>query len=158
MKFLVDHMLGKLAKYLRFMGYDTYYPERGMDDDMLLQIAKKEGRIIITRDKELAKRSNGLYVASEDYIQQLKIVIKTFNLNDEHMLSRCSICNEILVPIEKDEVKDKVPPYVYEHNDEFYRCPKCGRIYWWGTHTQRIESTIREIMGDENEDRREGER
>jgi len=150
-KFLVDHMLGKLAKYLRFMGYDTYYPKKGMKDEELMEIARREGRIIITRDKELAKRSGGFYVASEDYLQQLKIVIEEFKLKDDNMLSRCSICNEPLVPVNKEMVKEKVPPYVYEHNNEFYQCPKCGRIYWWGTHTEKIERTIRKIIGDKDE-------
>ncbi len=157
MKFLVDHMLGKLAKYLRFLGYDTYYPKNRMSDDDLIKIAKDEGRIIITRDKELARRSGGFYVPSENYLEQLKMVIERYNLKDDMMLTRCSICNEILVPVNKERVKDKIPPYVYEHQNEFYICPKCGRVYWWGTHTERIERTIRNILGDEHENRRERE-
>ena len=145
-------MLGKLAKYLRFLGYDTYYPKKGMEDDELIRIAREENRIIITRDKELAKRSDGFYVTSENYLEQLKMVIEKFKLSDENMLTRCSVCNEPLVPVEKEKIKDKIPPYVYEHNDEFYICPKCGRVYWWGTHTDRIEKTLREIMGEKNED------
>ena len=157
MKFLVDHMLGKLAKYLRFLGYDTYYPKNRMSDDDLIKIAKDEGRIIITRDKELARRSGGFYVPSENYLEQLKMVIERYNLKDDMMLTRCSICNEILVPVNKERVKDKIPPYVYEHQNEFYICPKCGRVYWWGTHTERIERTIRNILGDEYENRGERE-
>lgn len=145
-KFLVDHMLGKLAKYLRFLGYDTYYPTGRMSDDEILALAKKEGRIIITRDRELARRSNGLYVESEDYKEQLKSVIKKFKLDDENLLSRCSICNVPLVKVEKEKLRDKIPPYVYEHNDEFYMCPNCGRVYWYGTHTQRIEEKIKSIL------------
>jgi len=150
-------MLGKLAKYLRFLGYDTYYPKNRMSDDDLIKIAKDEGRIIITRDKELARRSGGFYVPSENYLEQLKMVIERYNLKDDMMLTRCSICNEILVPVNKERVKDKIPPYVYEHQNEFYICPKCGRVYWWGTHTERIERTIRNILGDEHENRRERE-
>ncbi len=156
MKFLVDHMLGKLAKYLRFMGYDTYYPTGNLSDNALIKIAKEEGRIIITRDKELAKRSNGFLVKSDNYKEQLREVIRHFNLNTENILSRCSVCNEPLVPVRKEEVKDKVPAYVYEHNEEFYMCPKCHRIYWYGTHTERIEREIKKIMEESYEDRGEG--
>jgi len=151
-KFVVDHMLGKLAKYLRFMGYDTYYPTGRMSDDEIMEIARKEGRILLTRDKELAKRSGGIYVESENYEEQLKFVINRFHLNTDSLLSRCSICNVPLVKVDKREIKDKVPEYVYEHQDEFYMCPKCGRIYWYGSHTERIEKKIRELMGEEDED------
>ncbi len=157
MKFLVDHMLGKLAKYLRFMGYDTYYPTGNLSDNALIKIAKEEGRIIITRDKELARRSKGFLVKSDNYEEQLKEVIENFNLNADNILSRCSVCNELLVHVRKEGVKDKVPSYVYEHNDEFYMCPKCHRIYWYGTHTERIEREIKKIMEESYEDRREGE-
>lgn len=146
MKFLADHMLGKLAKYLRFLGYDTYYPNGRMSDDEIIEIAERENRIILTRDKELARRSGGFYLESENYEEQLQIVIKKFNLNADNMLSRCSICNESLISVDKEKVKKKVPEYVYEHTDEFYMCPKCGRVYWWGTHTERIERKIRKIM------------
>ncbi len=149
MKFLVDHMLGKLAKYLRFMGYDTYYPKGDMRDDELIRIAREEGRVIITRDRELARRSNGFLVLSGDYREQLKIVIREFKLNDENLLSRCSVCNEPLVQVEKEKIRGKVPEYVYETHEDFYLCPKCGRVYWYGTHTERIEREIREVMRDE---------
>ncbi len=151
-KFMVDSMLGKLGKYLRFMGYDVYYPPTTMSDDDILRIAEKDGRIILTRDKELARRSGGFYVESDKYEEQLKVVIKKFNLNGDKILSRCSVCNEILIPIEKEKIKEKVPDYVYEHNDEFYICPNCHRIYWYGTHTEKIKEKIEKIMEEiENE-------
>ena len=151
-------MLGKLAKYLRFMGYDTYYPNGNLSDNELIKIAKEEGRIIITRDKELARRSNGSFLKSDNYKEQLKEVIENFNLNADNLLSRCSICNEPLVPVKKEEIRNKVPAYIYEHNDEFYMCPKCHRIYWYGTHTEKIEREIKKIMEESYEDRREGEK
>ncbi len=149
-KFVVDHMLGKLAKYLRFMGYDVYYPPRDMDDDEIIRFARKEGRTVITRDKELAHRVNGLYIDSVDYKEQLKIVVKRFNLriDDDNFLSRCSICNEPLVKVKKEDVRGKVPEYVYQTHTEFYMCPKCHRIYWYGTHTEKIERDLMEILGE----------
>ncbi len=149
MKFIVDHMLGKLAKYLRFMGYDTFYPTGKMSDDELLNIAEREGRIIITRDRELAQRSGGFFVESDNYREQLKEVIKKFKLTNEALLSRCSLCNEPLIKLSKDKARGKVPEYVWEHNTEFYLCPRCGRVYWYGTHTEKIEKLIKELMEDE---------
>jgi len=150
-KFLADHMLGKLAKYLRFMGYDTYYPDGKMSDEEIMELAKKEKRIILTRDRELAVRSGGYFVKSDKYEEQLKDVISQFSLNAEHILERCSICNEPLLPVSKEKVKGRVPEYIYQTHEEFYQCPKCGRVYWWGTHTERIEKKINEIIGEANE-------
>ena len=146
MKFIVDHMLGKLAKYLRFLGYDTYYPSGRMSDEEIMKIAAREDRVLLTRDKELARRSGGIYIESDNYEEQIRFVIRKFNLNGDNMLSRCSVCNVPLKKVNKEEVKGKVPPYVYEHNDEFYMCPKCGRIYWYGSHTKKIEEKLRELM------------
>ncbi len=148
-KFLADHMLGRLAKYLRFLGYDTFYPDGRMSDDEILIIAREEQRIILTRDRELALRSGGFLVRSDDYHAQLKEVVNKFNLNADKMLTRCSVCNAILVPVAKEEVKDKIPEYVYAHNKEFYLCPQCGRVYWYGTHTDKIKRVIEDIIPGE---------
>lgn len=152
MKFLADHMLGKLAKYLRFMGYDTYYPSGDMSDEEIIEIAQREGRIILTRDKELAARANGIYIESDDYREQLRFLVEKFGLSDDNLLTRCSVCNEPLVPVEKEKIRGRVPEYVYENHDEFYLCPKCNRVYWYGSHTERIEKEIREILGGADED------
>jgi len=145
-------MLGKLAKYLRFMGYDTYYPDGNMSDDEILALAQKENRIILTRDKELARRGNAYFVQSDEYRAQLRDVIEHFHLNAGRMLSRCSVCNAVLVRVPKEEVRGKVPEYVYEHTEEFYMCPSCKRIYWYGTHTQKIAEFINMLTGEANED------
>ncbi len=152
MKFLADHMLGKLAKYLRFMGYDTYYPSGDMSDEEIIEIAQREGRIILTRDRELAARANGIYIESDDYREQLRFLVEKFGLSDDNLLTRCSVCNEPLVPVEKEKIRGRVPEYVYENHDEFYLCPKCNRVYWYGSHTERIEKEIREILGGADED------
>ncbi len=151
-------MLGKLAKYLRFLGYDTYYPSGTMSDTEILVLAKSENRIVLTRDKELARRSKGLLIESDNYREQLKFVIRKFNLNTEQLLSRCSVCNTLLIEVPKQSVHGKVPAHVYEHNDKFFMCPKCQRIYWYGTHTERIKRDILAIVGDSFENRREREK
>lgn len=151
MNFIADNMLGKLAKYLRLMGYDTYYSNKSLSDDEILEIAKKENRILITRDRGLALRYEKSYLLnSTDSIDQLKEIAKAFHLNTKRMMTRCSICNVELVKTNKEHVKGKVPEKVYGSFDEFYFCPSCGRYYWFGTHAKNIESTLKMVEKDEH--------
>ncbi|MGC8585478.1 MAG: Mut7-C RNAse domain-containing protein [Thermoplasmata archaeon] len=148
-KFIVDSMLGNLAKYLRFMGYDTYYAKNDMNDNEILKICKSENRILITRDYELSKRcSNSVYLEKHELDYQLKYLIKKFNLNFEKVLTRCSLCNEELIKIEKEKIRDVVPENVYNIFNEFYICPKCNRVYWMGSHTKNILLRLEEIKND----------
>lgn len=151
MKFITDHMLGKLAKYLRLLGYDTVYPEKPLDDDTIIDLARREERILLSRDRELCSRyQNSLLIKSDNYIEQLKEVVSKYGLRGEMILTRCSICNVNLIQVEKDTVKGIVPEHVYSMHDEFYKCPKCGRIYWMGTHTNRIVKTLKMVLENEN--------
>jgi len=146
MKFAVDSMLGRLAKYLRFMGYDTLYAENSMDDINLIKICREENRILLTRDKDLAKRyENAYYVESADYREQIRDVFKKFSLNLDNALTLCSVCNVKLEKVYKNYVKGKVPDFVYSQHDEFFICPNCGRIYWQGSHTENIMKMLEEI-------------
>ena len=139
MLFIVDQMLGRLAKYMRFLGYDTYFPDMSMSDDEIIDIARKENRIIITRDKELSTRfGNSLYIKSDYIYDQLNIVIEHFSLSLDNILTRCSVCNTLLVPIAKKDVVEKVPNHVFKKQENFFHCPSCDRVYWYGTHTQNI--------------------
>ena len=100
-------------------------------------------------DRELADRKsakNVLLLKSYDYKEQLKHVITYYKIDCEsHIFSRCLLCNERLDSIEKEKIKDKVPPYVYASHDEFDICPQCRRIYWSGTHRGNILETLDEI-------------
>jgi len=146
MKFAVDSMLGRLAKYLRFLGYDTLYAENSMDDLNLIKICREENRILLTRDKDLAKRyENAYYVKSADYREQIRDVFKKFSLNLDNALTLCSVCNVKLEKVDKIYVKGKVPEFVYSSHDEFFICPNCGRIYWQGSHTKNIMKMLEEI-------------
>ena len=136
-------MLGRLAKYLRFLGYDTYYPNGDMSDNELLRIAREEERVLLTRDKELAMRG-GVLIESDDYREQFRFVVERFNLKTDNALTRCSVCNTVLVKVDRSYVKDSVPPHVYDTHDEFYQCPQCGRVYWWGSHTEKIIMFLKE--------------
>ncbi len=149
LKFMADSMLGRLARWLRILGYDVVY-ETSISDDDLIAKALRENRIILTMDRELADRKsakNVLLLRSYDYKEQLKHVITYYKIDCEsHIFSRCLLCNERLDSIEKEKIKDELPPYVYASHDEFDICPQCRRIYWSGTHRDNILETLDEIM------------
>lgn len=147
MKFIVDDMLGKLAKWLRILGYDALYCRTQNDYD-LIEIAQKEGRILLTRDIQLSKNwiVPTLLIKDEVIEDQLKQVIQRFNLEmEEHLFSRCPICNTLLIKIEKDEIKDKLPEFVYQSYNEFWTCTTCNRYYWTGSHWMNIKTKIKKL-------------
>ncbi len=145
MKFICDGMLGKLCRYLRICGIDTQYSNEGLKT---LLLAKKEGRIIITRNTLLKNKEEVFFIEDEDLFIQLKTIIKKFNLADQlNFFSRCLCCNELLVPIEKEKVKDRVPFYTYKNFNEFAECPECGRVYWKGSHYQKMVKDIKKLIG-----------
>jgi len=150
MKALCDQMLGTLAKWLRLFGFDTFYANSEMEDEELLQVAKKEDRVIITRDKQLIARGKKeklsvIEVNTTDLDEQLNIVLKNVDIDQKAVLSRCSVCNTILDEIEKSEVKGKVPTKIFENNEKFWFCSKCNKIYWMGSHYERILNKIEKI-------------
>jgi uncharacterized protein with PIN domain len=148
MKFLADHMLGSLARWLRFFGFDTVYPDV-LDDKKLKECAKRENRFLLTRDKDLANARGieVLYIKSIELEEQLVQVLSEYNLKIESALSRCSLCNNVLISVEKSEVSGKVPERVYEVHNEFLKCEKCSKFYWEGTHFQKIKKKIKELEG-----------
>ena len=148
MKFIADVMLGRLAKRMRLLGIDVLY-DRTLDDNEIIRLSLEQERAILTRDRALSDRplaANHLLIKSELVRQQVEQVLSAFPLESKlHPLSRCSGCNEPLVRIAREEARDLVPQYVYEHKDLFLRCPRCRRTYWHGTHVRRMvlpEQTI----------------
>jgi len=144
---MCDEMLGSLAKWLRILGHDTKYV-KGCEDEEIAKMAIKEGRVLLTRDKNLAKKvKNSIYLENNGLENQLKKILEKLNLKieDEKILTRCIVCNEKIVEIEKEMVKGKVPEHVYETHDKFYICPKCERIYWIGTHFDNMKKFIEKI-------------
>lgn len=137
MRFLADHMLGTLAKWLRLFGFDTLYPI-ALKDEELMRISSEKARTILTRDKTLASRSNALYIESDQLDEQIKQVFRTFNLKVDDALSRCSLCNEPVMEVEKWSVRCDVPETVFFSHDEFWKCIKCNKIYWKGSHWNEI--------------------
>ena len=149
MTFIVDCMLGKLAKWLKILGFDTLYFNKIEDDDFLVH-AQKEKRVILTRDTGIIERSGDLknfFIESEDWKEQVKQVLDTFELWDEvQPNSRCIECNTALKNLSKSKAKNLVVPFVYEHAESFALCPSCGRVFWQGTHFQDMEYKIDEIL------------
>ncbi len=156
-KFLADRMLGRLAKWLRILGYDTIYPLDIRDLALLLR-ARQENRILLTRDTHLILRKNigdFLFIKSDLWKEQLQEVIKGLQLNlsfPNRLFSRCSVCNTPTLNIGKDnQIKNSVPPYVFLTQNEFVYCPTCKKYYWKGTHWQRIKEKIQEFLLDNKE-------
>lgn len=149
MKFIADSMLGRLARWLRILGYDVAY-ESSISDDDLISRSLHERRVILTMDRELSQREsakNCLLIKSDDYREQLKHVINHYNIDCKSFIfSRCFICNELLDYIEKEKIEGKVPPYVYSTHNEFDFCPQCHRVYWSGTHRGKILDKLDEIL------------
>jgi uncharacterized protein with PIN domain len=145
MKFIADAMLGRLARWLRFMGFDTlYYPD--IDDKMLIKIARRDDRWLLTRDTRLIKirgLSKYLLLKENDSIEQLKEVMNAFKLRKNKRVRRCVKCNGILSRIKKKTaIKDLVPDFVYHNFSRFYKCNECNKIYWEGSHLKSFTEMV----------------
>ena len=143
-------MLGTLAKWLRILGFDTFYANAEMTDGELLSIAKRENRIMFTQDKELiirGKKENLAIIGIEttDLDLQLNQALKHVNIDEKSILSRCTLCNTVLDTVEKDKVQGKVPGKVFENNEKFWFCSKCNKFYWMGSHYNEMISKIENI-------------
>jgi len=146
-KFIADCHLGRVAKYLRILGYDTLYFSHIEDSD-LIRISNDEGRIILTRDRELSERknANAFLLRATDTQSQLKTILEHFGLSKKiEERSRCTVCNTPLEHIDKEEVIDRLPEGVKKHFSFFERCPGCGRIYWHGDHYRNMVSLLDSI-------------
>ena len=150
-KFFCDRMLGKLAKKLRLLGFDTVYYPRIDEEKMLKEVGE---RILLTRDREVYRKAAAMkmkvyYVESDDWRAQLRKLILDLDLYDEMKpFTRCVECNEVLIDAEPDEVKDRVPEYVYKTVERFKVCPKCGKVYWKGSHLEWIRKDMEKLVGE----------
>jgi len=151
MRFIADAMLGRLARWLRLLGYDTlYYPE--IEDSILLRIAREQERILLTRDTSLVKVREPVkifLIESNDPFDQLKEVVFKLSLPlemDRDLSSRCSICNTPIKVISKGEVRERVPEYVFKTVQRFLYCDTCGRVYWHGTHQEKMREKLKKIF------------
>ena len=147
MRFIVDTMLGTLAKWLRILGYDTLFDSE-LDDHQLVRLARAEGRTLLTRDQELAcrRRVRVLWVASQELDDQIHQVLTELDLEPRRAFSRCPICNELLEPMDRETARSRVPAYVAQTHQEFSHCPSCQRVYWRGTHWQRMDEQLAQFQ------------
>lgn len=149
-RFLADVMLGSLARWLRILGYDTWYNNQ-IDDDDLISRCSTDNRIALTRDRRLTQRralKRSLLITTEDLGQQLREVLSfTGDRVDERLvLTRCLECNSNLQPVTKIKVRDLVPAFVYRTQPRFRSCPECNRIYWAGTHREQMMERIHRLL------------
>lgn len=148
-KFIADVHLGTLTKYLRMLGIDTAYKNNYTDND-LIRISLKEKRAILTKDVGLLKHNivtHGYYVRGIDPEVQSKEIILRFNLlNYINAFSRCLKCNLPLQKIDKEKVTSSLPDKVRANQNEFYLCEYCGKIYWQGSHYERMKKIINRII------------
>lgn len=139
MKFIADAMLGRLARWLRLLGFDTLYL-RDISDRELLRLARREGRTILTRDTHFLERgvSGCVFVRSEDLDEQLVQVVSELGLRPSGQ-GRCARCNGPLrEAADKREVSGSVPDHVYLTHSRFMVCADCGNVYWEGSQYRRI--------------------
>ena len=150
MKFLADRMLGKLAKGLRMLGYDTVY-YRGENAYPLIKLAREEDRVILTRNTKLIpKRPEDriIRIGEDKPLLQLRELIqkKVISLNEENLLSRCLLCNIPIEKIRREEAEGKVPDFIYYQEKKFFQCPTCQRIYWQGSHIENMKKKVEELF------------
>ncbi|MEE9553418.1 MAG: Mut7-C RNAse domain-containing protein [candidate division Zixibacteria bacterium] len=154
MKFICDDNLGKLAAYLRILGFDTKFDEN-IDDAALLRIASGEQRLLLTRDRKLASKSHPygiLILTADDPLRQLSTIIGVLKLIIEvdSLFARCSRCNETCKIVEKNRLSEKIFPYILKTQSIIKRCPSCGRYYWKGSHYKAILKKLKSAIDDKD--------
>jgi uncharacterized protein with PIN domain len=151
--FFADAMLGKLARWLRMLGYDTAYV-RDVKDTLLVERVIQENRWLLTRDRYLAKRKvlRGWHtLLTSDFVsEQLSQLHRELRIDlvvGENTMPRCPECNHILDPTTVEEIRERIPTYVARHHTEFVWCPGCQRPYWPGTHWKHFLDQLEQIRG-----------
>ena len=152
--FIADVHLRKLARFLRLLGFDTMHSNE-YDDAEIVAIAARESRIILTRDRQLLKRgavTHGYWVRNTKPIEQAREIVRRFDLSDRiRAFSRCLSCNGLLRSVAKEGVFDRIPPKTAAWLDEYHECESCRKLYWRGTHHERLTALIRLIRAPRSE-------
>jgi uncharacterized protein with PIN domain/sulfur carrier protein ThiS len=147
-RFVLDVHLGRLAAYLRMLGFDTMY-RNDFDDSRLADISIKEQRILLTCDKQLLMRkqiTHAYYVREREPQKQLLEILSRFNLyGQQQPFSRCMHCNGAIHLVTKKSIESHLMPRTREYYNEFWQCDKCRKIYWKGSHYQRMQKLIAKI-------------
>lgn len=150
-KLFADAMLGALARWLRLLDLDVAY-DPSLDDPELVERSVAEDRIILTRDRRLTERRrarNHLLIRSEVVDEQVRQVLQELGVHPDpgRILHRCPLCNAPLHPVTAEEARARIPPWVARTQAEFRACPECGRVYWRGTHVDRMRKRLAEMLG-----------
>ena len=145
---LADCNVGRLARWLRALGYDAVYHAQ-IGDAELVREAAADGRVLLTRDRDLTRRRviqsgavRAILIRDDDVRTQLRQVLAELSLDLHQSLTRCIECNAELIPRDAASVADRVPPFVRRTQTRYSECPACGRIYWAGTHWQRMQTVL----------------
>lgn len=150
LRFAADAMLGRLARWLRLLGLDTAWSAH-VPDAELVRLARAEGRVLLTRDRRLSEEwrvPHHLLVESEEALAQLRQVARAFALDwRARLFTRCPVCNTVLERTPLEAVADLVPERVARAQRELSRCPGCGKLYWPGSHAERIRATLARELG-----------
>jgi len=151
-KFIVDNNVGKLARWLRMMGYDAL-PFNDTNDARMVAIALSEGRVVLTKDTQFMKRGaitkgrvKAILIQDDNPELQIRQIIDNLNLDCQFRpFTVCLECNQPLVEKSKQQVEGLVPPYVFKTQNQYMQCPHCRRIYWRGTHWQRMKEKLSKL-------------
>jgi len=148
--FIADDQLGKLARWLRILGLDTLY-FRTIEDGELVRKATEEKRILLTRDTVIANDpgpADCILIQSDNWMEQLRQLIAELKLKltAEDLFSRCLLCNSPLEPVPKPDVKERVPPFVFQTQEEFVHCSSCDKVYWQGTHVSHVLEKLKPLF------------
>ena len=153
-RFIVDANVGRLARWLRIMGYDALFVA-GIDDAELVRLSQRDRRAIITRDRLVMRRRaiasgrlSALLVSGDRLEDQLRQVVEAYGLDATGGFSRCVECNETLRAVEREAAQGRVPAYVYATQETFVECPSCRRLYWRGTHWHNMVRELATVGGD----------
>lgn len=151
-KFIADVHLGRLARYMRMLGFNTLY-KNDFKDDEIVNISVDEKRAILTSDRNILKRSvitHGYFVRNSEVKEQIKEIIKRFDLKNQiKEFTRCIECNSELQSISKEKILDQLPPKVSESQTSFSICPACKKIYWKGTHHHKMNAFIQSLKNSQ---------
>ena len=149
-RFVVDEMMGKLSRWLRMAGLDVEHRRPFLDEE-ILDIARKDGRVIVTRDRKLVETATELglvaWVVDEDIpFNQLVEVMKRGGIDVRaKAFTRCTLCNGLLADIAKEDVAGKVPPFIFATQTDYRYCAKCKKVYWPGTHRKHMEQILDDV-------------
>ncbi len=150
-RFAADRMLGRLAKMLRLLGYDTLYSPN-LTATQLEEVARREERILLTRGsikKRFPGFQNVLALKSDYPPEQIREAVQHFGLDAKSGLwTRCTLCNAEIQKVEKRAVESRVEPKVFQIYQEFFRCSGCGHIYWRGSHVERILKNLSLVLSE----------